>query len=67
MFLQSGEGRFGTDECEFTRVLCNRNYAHLNKVFDEFKVLCSGKDIENSIGEETNGILRMAFESIGNF
>jgi len=60
---KAGEGKLGTDEVEFVRILCSRNFAQLREVFNEyFKV--ARKDIEASIKGEMSGKLEKAFLAI---
>jgi hypothetical protein len=37
----------------------------LIKVFEEFKTICHGKEILDSVKEETSGDLRVAYETMG--
>uniref|UniRef100_H3D686 Annexin n=1 Tax=Tetraodon nigroviridis TaxID=99883 RepID=H3D686_TETNG len=52
----AGEGKFGTDEETFIRIIGNRSAEHLRKVFDTYRKLY-GSEIEDSIEGETTGNL----------
>lgn len=52
--LRAGELRVGTDESTFNMILCQRNYAQLRIVFDEYQRL-TGHDIEKAIKREFSG------------
>ncbi|RZC41964.1 Annexin domain containing protein, partial [Asbolus verrucosus] len=52
--LRAGELRFGTDESTFNMILCQRNYAQLQLVFQEYQRL-TGHDIEKAIKNEFSG------------
>jgi len=60
---KAGAGQFGTDESEFNRVLCSRNFAQLNAIFGEYKKL-TGKDIVDAISSETSGTLKEGYLTI---
>lgn len=55
----AGEGKFGTDESEFVRILCSRSFSHLNAVFQAYSRI-SNKDIEKAIKKEMSGDLEKA-------
>uniref|UniRef100_A0A4W3H2X3 Annexin n=1 Tax=Callorhinchus milii TaxID=7868 RepID=A0A4W3H2X3_CALMI len=61
---QAGEKQWGTDEVAFLSILCTRNPAHLNQVFDEYKKIAK-KDIESSIKSEMSGSLEDSLLAIG--
>lgn len=61
--LEAGEEQWGTDESTFNMVLCQRNYAQLQLIFDEYERL-SGLDIENTIKSEFSGNSESAFLAI---
>lgn len=52
--LRAGELRVGTDESTFNMILCQRNYAQLRLIFDEYQRL-TGHDIEKAIKNEFSG------------
>lgn len=55
----AGEGKWGTDESEFVRILCSRSFGHLNAVFSSYSRI-SSKDIEKAIKKEMSGDLEKA-------
>ncbi|KAJ8933353.1 hypothetical protein NQ314_014068, partial [Rhamnusium bicolor] len=52
--LRAGELRLGTDESIFNMVLCQRNYAQLQLIFQEYQNI-TGHDIEKAIKNEFSG------------
>jgi len=44
----------GTDELEFIRILCSRNFRQLNATFEAYLIIC-GTDIEAAIKKEMSG------------
>lgn len=59
----AGEGKLGTDEEVFNRVLSHGSFAHLRYVFDEYKSL-SGRTIEQAVKDEMSGDLKEAILAI---
>lgn len=59
ILYDAGEGCFGTDECEFVRILCSRSFPQLQATFNAYKSL-SGHDIEKAIKKEMSGDLEKA-------
>lgn len=59
----AGEGKLGTDEEVFNRVLAHGSFEHLKLVFDEYKTL-SGQTIEQAIDHELDGDLKDAILAI---
>ncbi|XP_071965334.1 annexin A13-like isoform X2 [Antedon mediterranea] len=60
---EAGEGKFGTDESEFQRVLLGRSYAHVRAVFDAYGNI-SKKSIEEAIKSEMSGDLQYSYLTI---
>lgn len=57
--FNAGEGKLGTDEEVFNRVLSHGSFPHLRHVFEEYKSL-SGKTIEQAVEDEMSGDLKEA-------
>jgi annexin A7/11 len=55
----AGQGRLGTDEGEFVRILCSRSFAQLRATFEEYYKI-SNTDIEQAIKKEMSGDLARA-------
>ena len=60
----AGQGKMGTDEIEFIRILCSRNFRQLNATFEAYQQNC-GTDIEKAIKKEFSGKLEQALLAIG--
>ncbi len=58
--LKAGEGKLGTDDSEFVRILCSRSFSHLNAIFSAYSRI-SSKDIEKAIKKEMSGDLEKGF------
>lgn len=59
----AGQGKMGTDEIEFIRILCSRNFRQLNATFEAYQQNC-GTDIEKAIKKEFSGKLEQALLAI---
>ncbi|XP_037025607.1 annexin B10-like [Bradysia coprophila] len=59
----AGEGKLGTDEDAFNRILAHGSFEHLRLVFEEYKQL-SGQTIEHAIDHELAGDLKDAIKAI---
>lgn len=62
--FKAGQGKMGTDEIEFVRILCSRNFRQLNATFEAYQQNC-GTDIEKAIKKEFSGKLEQALLAIG--
>ena len=60
----AGEGKIGTDEKEFIRILCSRSFAELNAIFSFYRDSFEN-DLEKAIKDEFSGDLREALLTIG--
>jgi annexin A7/11 len=60
---RAGIARFGTDESEFNRILCLRNYEQLKLVCQEYEKL-TGNPLEKDIKREFSGDIEDALLSI---
>lgn len=59
----AGQGKMGTDEIEFIRILCSRNFRQLDATFEEYTKI-SGTDIEKAIKKEMSGKLERSLLAI---
>lgn len=64
--FNAGEGKLGTDEEVFNRVLSHGSFAHLRYVFEEYKAL-SGRTIEQAVKDEMSGDLQEAVLTISEY
>ena len=61
--LRAGELMFGTDESTFNSILCQRNYAQLKSIFQEYEKM-TGHSFENAIKNEFSGDIKNGFLAI---
>lgn len=54
LLVTAGVGRWGTDESEFNRILCTRNFAQLKLIAREYETL-TGHTLEKDIKKEFSG------------
>lgn len=59
----AGEGRFGTDESAFYKILTHASFDQLEYVFEEYKKL-TGRTIEQALKKELSGDLYNALSAI---
>lgn len=59
----AGEGRWGTDESVFTKILAHCSFDQLEHVFEEYKKL-TGRTIEQALKAELSGDLFEAYSAI---
>lgn len=57
---KAGEGKLGTNESEFIRILCSRSFDHLNMVAHEYSRL-SKNSLEKAIQKEMSGNLEKGY------
>lgn len=60
---RAGVGRWGTDESEFNRILCLRNYEQLKLICQEYQKL-TGNTLEKDIKREFSGDIEDALLAI---
>ncbi|KAJ6639203.1 Annexin B10 [Pseudolycoriella hygida] len=63
LLYAAGEGKLGTDEDVFNKILAHGCFEHLRLVFEEYKQL-SGQTIEHAIDHELDGDLKDAIRAI---
>ena len=61
---QAGEGKWGTDESQFNKVLASRSFPQLRATFEEYKKI-SKKDMEEVIKSEFSGDILSGLKTIG--
>jgi len=59
----AGQGKVGTDESAFVRILCSRSFHQLHATFEAYYENCKD-DIEKAIKKEMSGDLKAAFLTI---
>ncbi len=62
--FKAGQGKVGTDEIEFVRILCSRSYSQLKVTFEEYYRIAN-TDIDKAIKKEMSGDLERACSAIG--
>uniref|UniRef100_A0A4W3HIE7 Annexin n=1 Tax=Callorhinchus milii TaxID=7868 RepID=A0A4W3HIE7_CALMI len=62
----AGEDKWGTDEKEFIKILCRRNFFHLRAVFEAYDQQIN-KDIEDTIQDEMSGSMQMGILTLSTF
>lgn len=60
---KAGEGKLGTDEAEFNRILSSYSYPLLRCVFEEYKKI-KGKTFLDAIKSELSGDLQLGMEAL---
>jgi len=60
----AGQGKVGTDETEFVRLLCSRSFPQLRATFEEYYKICN-TDFEKAVKKELSGDLEKACLAIG--
>lgn len=60
---KAGEGKLGTDEAEFNRILSSYSYPLLRVVFEEYKKI-KGKSFGDALKSELSGDLRLGMMAI---
>lgn len=50
----AGEGKLGTEESAFTKILAHENFNQLNEIFEQYKEV-SGNTIEQALRHELSG------------
>lgn len=63
MLKDSGVGCFGTDESEFNRILCLRNYAQIRLIAEEYEKM-TGNSLEKDIKKEFSGDVEKGLVSV---
>lgn len=61
-----GEGKLGTDEEVFNRILAHESFPQLRLIFEEYKNI-GGRTIEQATEHELSGELKEAMLAIGMF
>lgn len=61
---KDGQGKFGTDESTFVRILCSRSFQQLSATFAAYEEIAKNT-IEKAIKSEMSGYLRDACMAIG--
>lgn len=61
---EAGEGKLGTEESTFTKILAHENFAQLKEVFEQYKEI-SGNTIEQALKSELDGDYLEALLTVG--
>ncbi|KCV70358.1 hypothetical protein H696_02685 [Fonticula alba] len=61
---RAGEGRWGTDESMFNKILCQRSFPQLHATFAYYSTVAKGSTIERAIEREFSGDIRRAMLTI---
>jgi annexin A7/11 len=65
--FEAGEGTLGTREEVFNAIFNQRSSKHMREVFDAYKDLADGNEMESAIESEFSGSLKTAYLAMGNF
>lgn len=63
--FNAGEGKWGTDEEVFNRILAHDSYGQLKIVFQQYKEVSGGRCIEEALRNEISGPLLEGLLGIG--
>lgn len=64
--MEASQGA-GTSEEVFQSIFNTRSYAHMRAVFDSYKEIADGKEIEETIESEFSGNMQTAYLALGNY
>lgn len=62
----AGEGRLGTEESTFSKILVHENFEQLNEIFEQYKEV-SGNTIEQALRHELSGDYLEGLLAVGRF
>lgn len=62
----AGEGRLGTEESTFSKILAHENFEQLNEIFEQYKEV-SGNTIEQALRHELSGDYLEGLLAVGKF
>ena len=63
--FDAGENTLGTREEVFNAIFNQRNSKHMREVFDTYKDMADGNEMENAIESEFSGSLKTAYLAMG--